>query len=163
MDHLGFLTNYLAVLDAGSLSGGARIQGISQPALSQQIASLEGYYGETLVHRSSSGVSPTRAGTMVAKYATQIQATHRRLLLDLDTLGQSPNGQLDISTGQALAQICIADVVYGLRHSQPDLDLRLHTQDRLVDVLREPYDLAIRAGNPGDGDAIARKIANLSM
>ncbi len=67
MDHLGFLSNYLIVIDEGSLSAGARRTGISQPAISQQIATLEEYYGQKLLERSKAGVRPTKAGQIVCK------------------------------------------------------------------------------------------------
>ncbi len=159
MNHLGFLSNYLAVIDEGSLSAGARRTGISQPAISQQITTLEEYYGQKLLERSKTGVRPTKAGQVVCKYATQMQNTQQELMAELDILGNSTAGTLTLSTSLALAELGIADAIYNLRHTTPDLNIIMRVEDRLVNVVRENYDLAIRTGNLGNTDGIARKIA----
>ncbi|KAB7615832.1 LysR family transcriptional regulator [Amylibacter sp. SFDW26] len=159
MDHLGFLSNYLIVIDEGSLSAGARRTGISQPAISQQIATLEEYYGQKLLERSKAGVRPTKAGQVVCKYATQMQEAQHELLAELDILGNSTSGTLTLSTSLVMAELGVADVVYNLRHTTPDLNIVMRVEDRLVDVVRENYDLAIRTGNLGNTDGIVRKIA----
>ncbi len=159
MDHLGFLKNYLIVINEGSLSAGARRAGVTQPAISQQIATLEKHYGQKLLERGKTGVRPTKAGHVVCKYANQMKRSQQELMAELDVLGNSTSGTLTISTSLVLAELGVADAVYNLRHTTPDLNVVLRVEDRLVDVVREDYDLAIRTGNLGDTDGIARKIA----
>ena len=159
MDQLGFLSNYLIVINEGSLSAGARRAGVTQPAISQQIATLEKHYGQKLLERGKTGVRPTKAGHVVCKYANKMKRSQQELMAELDALGNSTSGTLTISTSLVLAELGVADAVYNLRHTTPDLNVVLRVEDRLVDVVREDYDLAIRTGSLGNTDGIARKIA----
>ncbi len=161
MDHLGFLTNFLAVVDEGSLSAGARRQGISQPAISQQIAALERAYGHVLLQRDKSGVTPTAAGQLVCRHALDLKDSYTRMMAELEDLDATDAGSLKISTSQAFAQLIMGDLIYDLRESHPDLRIQLRSEDRLVDVIREGYDLAIRTGSLGQSEGFAHKIGDM--
>ena len=161
MDHLGFLESFLAVIETGSLSAAARRQSISQPAISQQMAALERHYGKKLLHRSSNGAQPTVAGVILQNYATQLHDSHSRLLANFEALERSPTGRLRISTSQALGQLVLGDLVLDMRKSHPDLEVILKVEDRIVDVVSEGYDLAVRIGGPGDGQGLIRRIGML--
>ncbi len=163
MDHLGFLTNFLVGIDEGSLSAGARRTGITQPAISQQMTALEQYYGCKLLQRSKSGARPTNAGKIVCRYALQMQETHNRLLAELDTLGGSTAGRLKISTSQAIAELVLGEVISDLHQTNPDLDVLMQVENRVVDVVRESYDFAIRIGSQGQSDGVVRKIGALDI
>lgn len=161
MDNLGFLNSFLTVLDEGSLSAGARRLGVSQPAVSQQIASLEQRLGKQLLHRSVKGSKPTRAGELLYCYAKKIQESHRQLLTELEALDDTATGKLRVSTSLVFAETLLGPLVQSFRRDHPDLDITLRADDRYVDVVSEGFDLAIRTGGPGNTDGMARKIGVL--
>ena len=163
MDHLGFLANFLAVIDEGSLSAGARRKGITQPAISQQMAALEQYYGCKLLQRSKSGTLPTDAGKIICRHALQIQETHNQILAELDTLDGSTAGRLKISTSQAIADLVLGELISDLHQTNPDLEILMQVENRVVDVVREGYDFAIRVGSQGQSDGVVRKIGALDI
>jgi len=163
MDHLGFLANFLAVIDEGSLSGGARRKGITQPAISQQMTALEKYYDCKLLQRGKSGAQPTDAGKIVRQHALQIHETHSQLLAELDRFDGSTAGRLKISTSQAIAELVLGEVISDLHQTNPDLDVFMQIENRVVDVVREGYDFAIRIGSQGHSDGVVRKIGALDI
>ncbi len=70
---------FIRVVEAGSLTAGAKRCGVSQPAASQQIQSLEEEVGESLLVRSRRGVEPTAAGHTVFKHGKDLLASSERL------------------------------------------------------------------------------------
>ncbi len=161
MDRLRYLENLLTVLDQGSFSAAARLKGISQPAISQQMAALEQQYGLPLVQRTSTGVLPTRAGAIVARHAQILVEDHRAMQAELKDLDQNASGELRISMSQFLSQSAIGEAIQATCARHPDLRLILKAEDRLVDVVREGYDLAVRTGTLGDTTGLARRIARM--
>ena len=163
MDKLSYLENYLLVLDQASFSAAARIRGVSQPAISQQMSALEAYYETPLLQRSSTGVLPTRAGSVVARHAQILLEDHRMMKAELSALDTSTTGELRISTSQFFSHSLIGERIQALGMEYPGLKLILKAEDRMVDVVREGYDLAIRSGTLGNSDGIARKFALIEM
>ncbi|MGH1447504.1 MAG: LysR family transcriptional regulator [Cognatishimia sp.] len=161
MDHLGYLESFLAVLDRGSLSGAARAQGISQPAISQQMSALEAVYGTPLLQRSTTGATATRAGSIVARHATEMLKTHRQMQGEIAALADTPRGELRVTLSQFMATNPVGEKLQALHGAYPDLKLMIKVEDRLVDVVKEGYDLALRTGDLGTTDGIIRKIARM--
>ncbi len=158
MDRLGYLESFLEVLDRGSLSAAARARNISQPAISQQMAALEADFGTALLQRTSSGTKATRAGSIVARHATEMVGAHQRMRADIQGLATNAKGELRISISKAMAENPVGDALQELHAAYPDLQLTVKVEDRLVDVVGEGYDLALRTGDIGNDDAIVRKI-----
>lgn len=158
MDRLGYLESFLEVLDQGSLSAAARLRGVSQPAISQQMAALEADFGTPLLQRSASGTSATRAGRIVARHAAELVTGYRSMRADVSALATSASGELRVSLSRAMAENPVGMAIQRLHATYPDLKLTIKVEDRLVDVTREGYDLALRTGEIGDHDAIVRKI-----
>lgn len=162
MDKLSYLESFLTVLDFGSLTAAAKQRQISQPAISQQMKALETHYGTPLLQRSSQGVQPSRAGSIVARHALALIEQHQLMLAELRSLDTCAHGELRISMSQFLGQSPVGEAIHGLRRSHPNLSVVLKVEDRLVDVAREGYDLALRTGSIGNGGGIMRKIGRMS-
>jgi DNA-binding transcriptional LysR family regulator len=158
MDRLGYLESFLEVLDQGSLSAAARARNVSQPAISQQMAALEADFGTPLLQRTTSGAMATRAGSIVARHASDMVATHQRMRADISTLATTAGGELRISISKVMGENPVGDALQELHAAYPDMNLTLKVEDRLVDVVREGYDMALRTGDIGAADAIVRKI-----
>ncbi|MER6694495.1 LysR family transcriptional regulator, partial [Streptomyces minutiscleroticus] len=76
------LRSFVTVVRAGGISRAAATLGQAQPALSQQVRKLERTVGRPLLHRSPSGVPPTRAGEELLPYAERILSLSARALTD---------------------------------------------------------------------------------
>ncbi|MEU5896562.1 MULTISPECIES: LysR family transcriptional regulator [unclassified Streptomyces] len=125
------LRSFVTVVRAGSISRAATTLGQTQPALSQQVRKLERAVGRTLLHRSPSGVSLTRAGQELLPYAERILALSAQALSE---------------TGRVLSGRCGVGLLEDLAASQLPQTLadlaRLHP-DALLEVLSMP-DTAMR-------------------
>ncbi len=163
MDLLNSLECFVCALDEGSLSAAARRLGKTQPGVSQLIATLEKETGNTLVHRNARGITPTRAGDVVYRHAKIMLDQNRSMAADLEALGSDLEGPMRVSVSFALGNSVVSPVVLSLRQSHPDLRITVRNEDRLVDVVREGYDLAIRVGSLGDGSGHARRVGTLGV
>lgn len=158
MDRLGYLQSFLEVLDRGSLSAAARVRGLTQPAISQQMAALEADFGTALLQRSARGTSATRAGSIVARHAVDMLAAHGRMRADVAALATKAGGEFRISVSKIMGENSVGQALQKLHGAYPDLNLIVKVEDRLVDVAKDGYDLALRTGDIGTADAIVRKI-----
>lgn len=161
MDRLTLLETFATALDEGSLNKAAQRRGISQSAVSQQIKRLEALLGHQLLHRNASGVQPTRAGELVFANAQGLLSGYTRFLAELNALDEQVTGTFRLSAGNFLGRAVIGPMLIDLNADYPDLNIVMKLEDRLVDVVRENFDLAIRTGRLGDTDGVGRKITTL--
>ena len=161
MDRLGLLESFVVALDEGSLNRAAQRRGISQPAMSLQIKQLEEQLGQQLLLRTSSGVKPTRPGELVYAQAQGLLSGYDRMCAELSALEHSVSGTFRVSTSTFFGRIVLGPALLEVNQSYPDLDIVMKLEDRLVDVVRENIDLAIRSGTLGETDGAARKIAEM--
>ena len=102
------LTYFLAIVEAGSLSGAAQKLGVAQPALSQHVANLEQELDVALFERSSRGVVSTAAGDLLYEHARTILRQIQRAEADVRYLGQSPSGEVVVVLAASIAQLVSA-------------------------------------------------------
>lgn len=161
MDHLDALRTFVAVADAGGFARAARQRGSSAPAVTRAIGALERRLGTPLLHRTTRSLRLTEAGE-------SFLADCRRILGELDAaeaavLGtqQEPRGQLAVT----------APSLFGRRHVAPILldFLALHAQisahaffaDRVVHLIDEGYDVALRIAHLPDSGLTAVPVGSL--
>lgn len=161
MDRLALLESFTIALDEGSLNRAAQRRGISQPAMSLQIKQLEDVLGQQLLLRTSTGVKPTRPGELVYAQAQGLLAGYDRMCAELGVLDNSVSGTFRVSTSTFFGRIVLGPVLLDINQEFPDLDIVMKLEDRLVDVIRENIDLAIRSGTLGETEGAARKIAEM--
>lgn len=161
MDRLGLLKTLITALDAGSLNRAAQRMGVTQSAVSQQIRQLEHSLGHQLLLRTATGVHATRAGATAAQHARQLLMAYEALEKDLDAQLDRLSGTYRISVGTILGRTVFGPLLLKMSQKYPDLHIAMGADDRYVDVVREGYDLAIRAGNMGNSEGYGRKIAQL--
>ncbi|APG46745.1 LysR family transcriptional regulator [Phaeobacter porticola] len=161
MDRLTLLETFAIALDEGSINRAAQRRGLTQSAASQQIKSLETLLGHALMLRTPRGVRATRAGELVYAHAQNLLGGYDRLTAELDAQSDQISGRFKVSTSRFMAQAVLGPMLMDLDTPYPDLNIVMRIEDRLVDVVRENYDLAIRTGSLGDTDGVGRKIAEL--
>jgi DNA-binding transcriptional LysR family regulator len=161
MDRFTLLESLVIALDEGSLNRAARRRGISQPAMSLQIKQLEQLLGQKLLLRTSSGVKATRPGELVYAQAQGLLAGYDRMCAELSLLEDKVSGRFRVSTSTFFGRIVLGPVLLEINQTYPDLDIVMKLEDRLVDVIREDIDLAIRSGTLGETEGAARKIAEM--
>jgi DNA-binding transcriptional LysR family regulator len=163
MENIAALRSLVAACETGSLSAAARHLGITQPAVSQQIAALEQSLGVPLVVRGRNGIRPTEAGTLAASHATEVLARLSQMQDALAALQAVPEGRLGVSCALLMAHSILVPVLADLRRNHPKLKIDLHASDDVVDLAGAGLDLAIRAGSSGAGSGTVRKLAEIDL
>jgi LysR family glycine cleavage system transcriptional activator len=128
----------------GSFTRAAEDLGITQAAVSWQVKALEQRLGLSLFRRLPREVVLTAAGERLARGATEAMESLRSALADLSDRGE---GVLAITTLQTLGTQWLAPRLGAFQLAHPTIAVRLETSSRLVDLLREDADIAVRAGS----------------
>jgi LysR family nitrogen assimilation transcriptional regulator len=90
------LKSFVTAVESMSVSAAANALGVAQPALSQQIASLESHFKQKLLLRSSAGVTPTAAGRELYRHAVQILAQLEQAESDVARKGDTIAGTVSV-------------------------------------------------------------------
>ncbi|MGW4155386.1 LysR family transcriptional regulator [Micromonospora chersina] len=129
------LRTFVTAVRAGSISRAATALGQTQPALSQQLRRLESVVGRPLLHRSPSGVSPTRAGAELLPYAERILSLSAQALTET---GRALTGRCGVGLLEDLAASQLPQALADLARLHPGATLEvLSLSDS---AMREAYD-----------------------
>jgi DNA-binding transcriptional LysR family regulator len=149
---------FVTVADAGGLSPAAQRLGISKSIVSRRLARLEKSLGATLLTRSTRGASLTEAGATFREHAARIaaEADAARDALSPDGIVR---GRLRVALPLSFGATHFAPVLAQLAARYPELVIQASFSDRLVDLVTEGFDAAIRLGVLDDSNLVARRIA----
>ena len=129
------LRTFVTAVRAGSISRAATALGQTQPALSQQLRRLESVVGRPLLHRSPSGVSPTRAGAELLPYAERILSLSAQALTET---GRALTGRCGIGLLEDLAASQLPQALADLARLHPGATLEVLSLSNAA--MRDAYD-----------------------
>ncbi|MGF1592001.1 MAG: LysR family transcriptional regulator [Kiloniellaceae bacterium] len=159
MSEMENLRLFVEVIDSGGFNRAARRLGISKSIVSRRIAQIEADLGARLLTRTTRGISPTEAGV-------EFKARSERLLADYEEAREAVArragevvGLLRLAVPLAFGLRHVAPVVAELARLHPRLEFDVSYSDRVVDLIGERFDAAIRIGNLRDSPLVARRIA----
>ncbi|WP_437849610.1 LysR substrate-binding domain-containing protein [Sorangium sp. So ce363] len=159
--HLGEMRAFLEVARRQSFSAAARALGLTSSSVSKQVARLEERLGAQLLRRTTRRVSLTEAGNLYAERTDRILSDieeAQRAVADLDG---TPRGTLRISAPTVLGSIRVAPAVLACRARYPELRIDLDLTDRIVDLVAERIDVAVRlAAEISPASLVARRLAD---
>lgn len=157
------ILSFVQAADAGSFAGAARALGISSAAVSKNVAGLEKALGVRLMNRTTRTLNLTEEGeaflhrARIALEALEMAAdaviAHR----------QAPAGRVRISTSMGFGREQLVPVLPGLLETYPALSVEIDFDDRLIDLVRDGYDLALRGGRIADSSLVSRTICQMNM
>jgi DNA-binding transcriptional LysR family regulator len=157
MDRIMSMQAFVQVVDSGSFSGAARRLGVSPALVTGHVQSLEKRLGVQLLHRTTRKLNLTEIGRSFYDRSSRILAEVDEAE-SLATAQQStPRGTLRLNTSVPLARLVtplIADYVA----LYPDVSFELVMTDRLVDMVEEGFDLALRSGPLPDSSLMRRRL-----
>lgn len=158
--HMAMRT-FVEVARAGSFSTAARNLNVSTTAVSRQVADLERMLGVTLLRRTTRHVSPTEAGARYLPRAEAILGEIERLNAETSAVASAPRGKLRITAPPAVGNEVIAPLAVDFVEAYPEIDLEIEFTERLVDLVAEGFDAAIRAGPLESSSMIAHRIVEM--
>ncbi len=154
---------FMAVMETGSFTAAAGRLGTSSGQASKLVSRLESELGVRLLSRTTRAVSPTEAGRA---YFDRL----RPLIDELDNLNaiirdasRAPRGRLRLTAPLTFGAMEIAPVLNAFASRFPEIELDVGFSDRVVNLIDEGFDLAVRVGRPGDSSMIARKLCDVRI
>ncbi|MCW5725047.1 MAG: LysR family transcriptional regulator [Maricaulaceae bacterium] len=152
------LKTFHAAAEAGSLTGAAEALGLSQSAVSRQIAALEEELGVMLFHRHARGLMPTEAGRLLFKAAHDVAGRIALAEAMVQDNQDKPAGDLRVTAPTALGAIWLAARLASFHAAYPDIRIKLLLDDRELDVAGLEADCAIRPWPSKQNDLVQRKL-----
>lgn len=133
------LASFCAVVDRKSFSQAAEQLGVTQPAVSLQIRSLEKRLGERLLDRSGRRVEPTEAGTRLYRNAQRMLALEQQLLEEVADEGDELRGRLEIgcSTGPGATVLPLLLCEFAAENSAVAISLSVNDTLHVIDLVAE--------------------------
>ncbi len=164
MDQVAAMRSFRKVLELGSFSAAARQLGLSKAAVSKQVSELEAYLGATLIHRTTRRLHPTDAGQAYFESATALLDELEAADAAVRHLQSEPAGTLRVSVPSAFGQVCLSAMLSELGRRHPKLTVSVEATDRLVDLVEEGFDAAIRIrATLPDSTLIAKRIRQIPI
>jgi DNA-binding transcriptional LysR family regulator len=152
------LRSFVQVVESGGFNRAARHLGLSKSILSRRIAGIETDLGARLLTRGARGINPTEAGLEFKSRSERILAELEEAREAVGQLGGGVVGRLRLSAPLSFGLRHAAPVLTQMARQHPRLELDVSYTDRIVDVIGEHYDAAIRIGALKDSSIVARRI-----
>jgi len=149
----------LTIARTGSLSGAARQLDLAPMAVSRRLAALERELGVRLVHRTTRSVALTPEGETFVPYAQAMVEAEEAARAALAPANATASGTLRITAPEVFGQTAIMPLVPRLLADHPALRVDLRLTDRIVDLVGEGLDVAIRIAPLRDSALVAKRIA----
>ena len=157
------ILSFVEAVDGGSFAAASRALGISAAAVSKNVAGLEQALGVRLMNRTTRTLSLTDEGTLFLK---QARIALEALDAAVDVLAEQrveTSGHVRISSSAAFGRDHLMPVLPGLQTRYPALSVEVDFDDRVIDLVRDGYDLALRGGHIADSALVARPVCQLNM
>lgn len=149
-----------AVASAGSLSAAARQLDVQPMQISRRVAALEDELGVRLFHRTTRSVSLTSEGELFVPYATTMIDAEDNAKSELRPAGAKAKGVLRVTAPSVFGQSVIVPMLSRLLETHPELSVDLDLSDRVVDIVGQGLDLALRLAPLNDSELIAQRITS---
>ncbi|SFH84373.1 DNA-binding transcriptional regulator, LysR family [Collimonas sp. OK307] len=154
---------FVKVTETGSLSGAARILNLSNPSVTRHIADLEEYLGARLLNRSTRRLSLTDTGSAYLERCKQVLADLEQATLAAGMHAANPSGVLRINAPVSFSVNHLGGLLPLYAQRYPNVELDVTLSDRIVDLVEEGFDLAIRIGRLQNSSLVMRKLAPAHM
>ncbi len=154
---------FVEVAQARSFRRAADASGVPNSTLSRRISALEKAIGLRLLHRTTRKVELTEAGQLYYERCRRIVEEARLAHEQLGEMQAQPSGVLRASLPVDFATIYMAPLVADFARQYPGISFEFDLTPRRVDLISEPFDVAIRMGELTDSNLIARLLARLSV
>jgi DNA-binding transcriptional LysR family regulator len=152
------MLDFARIVEGGSLSAGARAVGKSLPAVCRSLAQLEKRLGERLLHRTTRRIALTEAGTEFYERCRRIVAEIEEAEAAVSARTIEPQGVLAVTAPLLFGRMHIAPVVVEYLRRYRKASVSLILADRLINLVEEGIDVAIRIGELADSTLVARRL-----
>lgn len=163
MDRFQAMRTFVHVVELGSFARAADRLGVSVSGVSRSVSELEAHLGARLLHRTTRRLSLTEAGQAFVERAVQLLADLDEAEAAVGAGARRPTGTLRLTCPITFGERHVAPAVAAFARLHPQLGFDVELSDRLVDLVEEGVDLAVRLGPPGSQALIARRIGQMQL
>lgn len=150
---------FAEVVAAGSFTGAARRLGLSKASVSREVARLEQRLGAQLLRRTTRSMSLTEIGETFHAGCQRMVEEAEQAVRSVGELQAEPRGEIRLAASVSFGQLQIAPRLPDFLARYPKVRLRMELTDRMVDLVREKVDLAIRiTGRLADATLVQRRL-----
>jgi len=158
MSSLNRLLYFNCVVETGSISQASRIFDVQPSSISRQLAALEAELGVRLLNKTTRNTGLTEAGYKYYEYSQRIVAEFDQAKRAVNDLQEQPKGRLKISMTVGFGECVVLPLIAKFMALYPDIELKLELTERVVDLVEENIDIAIRSGRLPDSSMIAKRL-----
>lgn len=151
---------FVKISETGSFSAAAKALGVSKSHVSKSIQTLEKELGISLLSRSTKTVQLTSRGESFLKHCKLSLESLEEARRDILNSSETPRGKLRVTLAGNFGEDYVAPVAISVAKKYPELEVELSFDNRIVDIIKEKFDVAIRFGHLQDSSLIAQKIAS---
>jgi DNA-binding transcriptional LysR family regulator len=159
MDRLAAMESFVRVVARGRFTAAAEDLRLSRAMVSKHIQNLEEHLGARLLNRTTRKVSLTEVGRVYHERCAQILADITETESAVGALQAKPRGRLRVNAPVSFGTLHLAALVVDYMAAYPEVTVELTLNDRIVDLIEEGYDLAVRIARLADSSLIARRLA----
>jgi DNA-binding transcriptional LysR family regulator len=135
---------FAAIVEHGGFTAAASATGQPKSTLSKRVAVLEAQLGARLLHRNSRGLSLTETGEAFHRHVVAMLIEAEAAEAQVRSRLAAPRGTVRLTASVITARHHLAAVLPAIASQYPDLRIMLHATDRMVDIVQESFDLALR-------------------
>lgn len=160
MDHFKQITTFAAVATKGSLSAAAREEGVAPAVISRRLDALEERLGVKLLLRTTRTLNLTYEGSAFLEDCQRILNDLANAEASVSLGGIKASGHLRVSAPGGFGRQHVAPLVHDFVREHPEVTVSLDLSDRVVDLLNENMDCAVRIGVLPDSSLVGVKLAD---
>jgi len=160
MDRLKQIESFVAVATKGSLTAAAQAEGVAPAVIGRRIDGLEERLGVKLLVRTTRRITLTHEGSAFLEDCQRLLADIASAEASVSAGGVKASGHLRVTAPAGFGRRHVAPLVPGFRAAHPDVSLSLNLSDRVVDIVNEGFDCAIRVGDLPDSSLVSVRLAD---
>ncbi len=161
MDRLQAMTTFVAVVDSGGFASAARKLNLSPPVVTRAVAELEERLGLRLLTRTTRVVRVTEAGARFAEDCRRILADIEEAETVATGTPAAPRGTLTLPAPVLFGQLYVTPILVRYLQQYPEVDAQCLFLDRVVNVVEEGIDVAVRIGELPDSSLQAARVGRV--
>lgn len=159
MDRLAAMQAFAAVVEQGSFTAAADALRQSRAMVSKHVQDLEAHLGARLLNRTTRRISLTEAGQVYYQRTARLLGELEETEAAVGALQATPRGRLRINAPVTFGVLHLSTAVAEYMAAYPEVSIELTLNDRVIDLVEEGYDLALRIAQLADSNLIARRLA----
>ncbi len=160
MDRLKQIESFVLVATKGSLTAAAQTEGVAPAVMGRRLDALEARLGVKLLLRTTRKLTLTHEGTAFLEDCQRLLVEFASAEASVSAGGVKASGHLRITAPAGFGRRHVAPLVPAFLARHPEVSLSLNLSDRVVDIVNEGFDCAVRVGDLSDSSLISTRLAD---